>query len=853
MAAKLLWGVSAAAIFASLPLQSASARDGSGGSSSADQPQQAQSKDAAPVPQSTPEANSPNGAAVPSASPQQEGGLGEIIVTAQRVEESSQRAPIAVDVISPEELVRQNVIRAEDLSRTSTALSATGSTGGPTTVFFVRGVGNATVNAYSDPAISFNYDGVYIGRPSSTSGVFYDLQRVEVLKGPQGTLYGRNATGGAINVIPNRPKLNDTSVDFSLGYGNYDWLTGQAAVNLPLGDKVAMRVAGSVSDHDGFINDGTGKQREYAGRAQIYAEPSDELSLRLAGDFSHQGGSSLSGFYLGTVDPTFGPGGFAGYKFSPTGFSPNQGLFDPASQALLASRFVSQVGHAGEVVDGVPFNDDDYWGVTAELNYKTDAGTLTIQPAYREAKLAYQFNGVFRGAFSAEKDKQTSIEARWAGNIGPAIDYLIGGIYFDEKIAATARYDQYTLTPYQDFKTGTESWAGFGKVTLHATDKLSLTAAGRYTSDKKRFDGTSNVYILFCGNPAPPQDFCPNLPFIPVLKTEQEFIDFYTSRGIPITPVPLFVLPPIAGGSQTAPFVLFSPIVIDSNLKNDKFTYRLAAQYDITPSNMVYASFETGYHAGGFSFARGVETYKPETIDAYTVGSKNRFFGNMLQVNLEAFLWKYRNQQFSQFGYDLGNPPATVFLTRNIGNSTIKGVDLDVDVKPTPNTLLSASVQYLHGRYDSFTYFVPNQGLPPNSTCAFVPDHQTVNGQLLDLFRIDCSGKPAFNSPKWSFILNGEQTIPLDAFRIVLQAGTRYRSSSYSTADYLPYMKSKANFVSDASITLSTNDDRMFLSLYMRNIENNRRQLGGNISTANLVVSAVEEPRTYGVRIGGKF
>ena len=191
-------------------------------------PLHAQAQDAAPVSQSTPEANAPEGAAVPPASPQQEGGLDQIVVTAQRVEESSQRAPIALDVISPQELVRQNVIRAEDLSRTSTALSATGSTGGPTTVFFVRGVGNATVNAYSDPAISFNYDGVYIGRPSSTSGVFYDLQRVEVLKGPQGTLYGRNATGGAINVIPNRPKLGDTSVDFSLGYGNYHWLTGQA-------------------------------------------------------------------------------------------------------------------------------------------------------------------------------------------------------------------------------------------------------------------------------------------------------------------------------------------------------------------------------------------------------------------------------------------------------------------------------------------------------------------------------------------------------------------------------------------------------------------------------------------------
>jgi outer membrane cobalamin receptor len=94
-------------------------------------------------------------------------------------------------------------------------------------------VGNNTVNAYSDPAIAFNYDGVYIGRPSSTSGMFYDLARVEVLKGPQGTLYGRNATGGAINVIPNRPKLNSTGGEVSAGYGNYNWLTLQGAVNLP--------------------------------------------------------------------------------------------------------------------------------------------------------------------------------------------------------------------------------------------------------------------------------------------------------------------------------------------------------------------------------------------------------------------------------------------------------------------------------------------------------------------------------------------------------------------------------------------------------------------------------------------
>src|SRR6478736_6785247 len=242
-------------------------------------PLAAQAQDAVPVPQSVPEANAPQGAAVPPASRDAQGGLGEIIVTAQRVEESSQRAPIAIDVVTPQELVRQNVIRAEDLSRTTPALSATGSTGGPTTVFFLRGVGNATVNAYSDPAISFNYDGVYIGRPSSTSGVFYDLQRVEILKGPQGTLYGRNATGGAINVVPNRPRIGENSGAFTLGYGNYDWLTGQAALNIALGDKAALRVAGSIASRDSFLSDGTGQQSEYAGRAQLYVEATDSFTI----------------------------------------------------------------------------------------------------------------------------------------------------------------------------------------------------------------------------------------------------------------------------------------------------------------------------------------------------------------------------------------------------------------------------------------------------------------------------------------------------------------------------------------------------------------------------------------------
>ena len=813
---------------------------------------QAQSDNGAPVPQSTPQANSQEGAAVTSTSSNgtAEGGLAEIVVTAQRVAESSQRTPIALDVIEPDELARQNVTRAEDLARVTPALAAS-SSGGPITNFFVRGVGNNTFNAYSDPAIAFNYDGVYIGRPSSTSGFFYDLQRVELLKGPQGTLYGRNATAGAINVIPNRPELDDTSASFSASFGNYNWRIGQAALNLPLGDKVAVRFSGAFSAHDGFQDDGTGAQDQYGGRAQIYYEPTPDLSLRVSGDYFHQGGTTGSGYYLAAVNPMFGPTGFAGYQIAPTGLSVNSGVDGPQSEALLASRFVSQMGRAGATLSSSPFNDNDYWGVTAELNWKTAAGTLTVQPAYREATLDYQFTGTMRAGYSHEQDGQTSLEARWAGNVGNRIDYLVGGIYFEESIDARASYNQLSLIPFQDFSTRTYSAAGFGKLTVHVTDALSLTAGGRYTSDVKHFDGNADVYIPFCGNPAPPQDFCPTLPFTPPVYTAAALESYYQGLVIPVTPVPLFVIP---GTPPGTPFVLRSSLAIDQRLKNDKFTYRLAAQYDLSPRSMVYASFETGYHAGGFSFARGLESYQPETIDAYTIGTKNRFLDNRLQFNLEAFVWKYRNQQYSQFGYDLSTPPTTVLLTRNIGSNTIKGLDLDLDALVTTTTRVSANVQYLDTNYDSFTYFVPNQGLPPITTCGYAPTTQNTSAGVISVYQVDCSGRPAFNSPKWSFNLNGEQTIHLGDADLVLQADTRYRSSSYTSADYPVYGTADANFVTNGSITMQNEADGWFITAFVQNLTDSRRLVGAALNTAaSLVVANVEQPRTYGVRFGGKF
>lgn len=770
--------------------------------------------------------------------------LEEVVITAQRTEETAQRAPLAIAVIKPEELTRKNVTRAEDLSRLVPALVATAS-GGPNTSFFVRGVGNTTSNSYSDPAISFNFDGVYIGRPNATQGFFYDLQRIEVLKGPQGTLYGRNATGGAINVLPNRPKIGVTGGEFDVSYGNYDAVQARGAVNLPLGDKAAVRIAGMSNKRDGYLSDGTSDQDEYGVRAQLLADLTPDLTTRLAGDYSHQGGRGTGSFVYGTYAVVSGA-----YVFTPTPqFGAKVGVHDPRTEAFVQTRFINSAGRTAEATGTLPSQDNSVKGVTSETNWNTAAGTLTVQAAYRQSDIhSLSTTSNFRAYFIDEKAKQSSVEARFGGKLGTIANYLVGGFLFDEDIDNASAINQVTSVPFQTYKTGTESKAVFGRLAVHATDTLTLTAAGRYTDDKKYMNGLSNIYTFNCGNPfAPPQDFCDgrsgavNAPLMPAVKTAAELVAFYTARGIRVGANGVNP-PPVLNTAR----ILNTRIAIDSAANVEKFTYRLAADWEITPSSMVYASYETGFHSGGFNFAVGLETYKPESIRAYTVGSKNRFFDNRLQLNVEGFLWKYKDQQVSQFGTDFNTPtPNTVFYTANIGSSTMKGVDIDLDVLATPTTRLSGNLQYLDTSYDSFIFYTAAAGGVPNYACPYT---------LTTRYTIDCSGKPSLFSPKWTFNLNAEQTFWLADWKLVAQAGTRWRGDFFAATTFHPWVVSKAAFQSDASLTLAPDTDRWFVSAFINNIENERRITQSNVNATLFTQTAVATaPRTFGVRFGAQF
>ena len=237
-------------------------------------------------------ANAQEAATPPAAAADEESasGLTEIVVTAQQRGENLQKAAVALSVVTGEDLQKAGIVGIETLQKNVPALQVgNGSTGN---FIFIRGVGSFSISPTSDPAVAFNYDGVYVGRSGSTTGALFDLARVEVLKGPQGTLYGRNATAGAINVLPTQPQLGEFSGYATAGYGNDDAYNVEGALNAAAGDNAGLRFSGIYAQHDGYLRDGTSSDKTLGLRGQLKVELDPRLTVRIAADYAHQGAAA---------------------------------------------------------------------------------------------------------------------------------------------------------------------------------------------------------------------------------------------------------------------------------------------------------------------------------------------------------------------------------------------------------------------------------------------------------------------------------------------------------------------------------------------------------------------------------
>lgn len=774
------------------------------------------------------------------------GGIEEIIVTAQRREESLQKAGIAIDAISGDALTRGGILDSTDLGKSVPALSLANG-GGSNTSIIIRGVGNIAPSSYLDSAVSPSYDGVVMGRGSGAfAAAFYDLARVEVLKGPQGILYGRNATGGAINIIPNPPELARSGGGFNLGYGNFDAIQADAYVNLTVGDNSALRVAGTVQRRDAYNRDGSDDLDRTGLRAQFLTEVNDRLTIRVGADYTWVRGVGPGTSYVGH----FVQGNFV---TAPT--DEHEGMNTDAANAYRQTvigapgfGFLAPMNRQQEL-------RYDYYGVNAEITLDTGIGKFTVIPAYRVSDgFSYFYGPAFNTGLFDEKDTQYSLEARLAGSTG-MLDYVLGGFYFDEKVDFIGEFNQEFVLPMQKYESGTKSLAAFGQLTANLSDRFRLIGGLRYTKDNKFIDGNITNFIAFCQLPPAPRPACRAdgvLPHFPNFTDPQLAFDWLIDNGFiaptsvlnPSAAVQVFPNLKLPGG-----FIQKAVSAPADSGSFDKLNWKIGAEFDITSENLLYATAQTGYRAGGFQLASNNTTYNPENIVAFTVGSKNRFFGNKVQLNFEAFWWKYKDQQITYFTVDAATS-TLVSSTQNVGKSEIKGFDIDAIVRPMRNTTLSAKVQYLDTAYKDLHLITA----PPrdNYNCPVTNTGQTTNtgAPILDF---DCSGKPLIYAPKWTINMGVEQRVPLGGIELILAADTSWRDKQFTQFNFLDFQQTRPHWLSNASLTVLLPDHDVGVSFYVNNIENDRQIGFGQASPIGFATTRFTAPRTYGMRLSATF
>ncbi|MCW2410899.1 MULTISPECIES: TonB-dependent receptor [unclassified Sphingobium] len=717
-------------------------------------------------------------AQVVTASAPQDGaaGLEDIVVTAQRREENLQRAAVSVTVLSGENLTTRGVTTAAALTQVAPALQVTAGTG-PYTVLTVRGVSNFGGNAFSDPAIAVNFSGVYLASPTAVQGLFYDLERVEVLKGPQGTLYGRNATGGAINILPQHARIGERGAQLNFEVGNYARVAASGAVNLPVGENSAFRAAFQILQRDGFFSDGLDDERGQAVRLSYRLQPSSAVTIDIVGDYTHQGGRGGGS----TVRKRCGPD-ICYFGDPRTSLSQQDAAFAPLARQTDNS-----------------FIDSDYYGLLANVNVETDAGTLTLIPAYRTSRLSYNSAQTGFQIIEQQQPEQISMEARLASPSGNRFGWLIGAYYLDTHVTARSNTESAAALTYSDqiIDTSGKTAAGFGQLTFAIVPTFRVTGGLRYTWERKTSDS-----------------------------------ERYTIRNAP-GPDPVIPLVPVGAPA----------FVVDRSLTFEAVTWRAGLEFDAGPRSLIYANVGTGFKAGGFFLGPpGANSFEPEKVTAYTIGTKNRFLDNRLQLNVEAFLLDYKDQQL---GYVKLIPPAVVLVTENIGQVRTKGVEAEAELLVTPTTRIGLQAQWLDARVKKLVY---------NSVSTPGPTSQCRTAGTT----VDCSGLRALKSPEWVVAASLEQSFTLGSGdRIIANIFSRYEGPRELDLAYTPETRVGGSTRTDAVLTYAFEGKGLSISAFVNNIEDdvvvNNVAPNPAYSTIGVVATSLRPPRTYGVRLSGTF
>lgn len=763
--------------------------------------------------------------------------LEEIVVTARRTEESLQSTPVAVTALSAETIELAQIVDLADLQRSVPNMTI--STGAPASPGFanisMRGQLNGNANSASDPAIGTYVDGVYIARMAGTLLDMEDLERVEVLRGPQGTLFGRSTIGGAINVITQKPH-NEFEGRLTGELGNYDHRSFRGMMNIPLKEDVlAARLTYKFTERDGYgrnrllgqdLND---MQDNHFVRAQLrYSDPSDIWDLVLSADYNKfKTGGQIMAF--AGVNPR---APFAGIP----------GMVDLLrSYIQTSSTFYDNYGQQLTETwpDWYPHEAMEQYGASATLNVDFGGFQLESITSYRELDTfgSNDLDGVPVNLLYSKTDytqDQVSQEFKFSGDVGESFGWVGGVYYFKEQgdeSSISRAFGLFGTPPSRNLgDIESTSKAIYGQVYYKFTEDLRLVAGYRKTWDER----------------------------IAVIKNVNPFL-----------PVPVCVAPPAQRDDGVT-------CETTRKVKFDYPAWLVGIDYQLTDDIFIYANTSRASMSGGWNLRFGASpAFEPEENTAVEIGIKADWLDSRLRTNLAIFQSRGKDtQRVVNTVVDLGFGPQTTAFVRNAGDTEITGGELEITALPWDGMTLTAAVGYLEGKYKSGTFTEFQRVNAPTTMVGCTPAPGagvgTIPATAADCL-VDRSGETLPTLPEWTFSLGATQIIPTELGELTLHADYSYIAkqefspstaasqqpagvqASYAEAKVLNTLDSRA--IVNAKINLDVVNTGFSVSLWGRNIADEKYVTRAQdfYVGLGLATNFVGDPRTYGMTVNYRF
>lgn len=755
-------------------------------------------------------------------------GADSIVVTARRREETLQDVPVSLTAFTNEGLENRGISNLQGINNFTPNLELTNGRpdgGGSAAQIYIRGVGQSDFLFPNDPGVGLYIDDVYLARSVGGMLGLLDVERVEVLRGPQGTLYGKNTIGGAVKIVTAKPQIGEFSGKLKATYGSFDRLDFVGAVNIPLGDTLAARLEAAKFEREGFVTrafDGIdlGNEDREVIRADLLFQPSDDFSLRLTGDVQSQRQNGAPGNLIAVVPSTAGATPIPGVIDPVTnqtdfvdGTGLVEGLYNPVVVPAIApglglptdiafdERFLT--GDAETSNGTSPVRDDnDIWGLSLTADWAlSDTLSFKSISAYRQLQATFGRDGDHTplpivSTFNRFDQKQFSQELQLSGvSFGDRLTWLAGLYYFYEEgedrnnvqlLSGTFDVAGFELDLIPLNFIDSNSYAGFVHGDFQLTDRLSITAGVRYTFEEKKLQRDHRL-------------------------TQSGAIITQRLDGLP----------------DMGEFAAVGPA-----LENDwdAFSPKAGINFEATDDILLYLTYSRGFKSGGWSPRpqTGTENvpFDQEFLNSFEFGTKTQFFDRRLTANFSAFFNTYEDVQITTVGADPNGSGALVLSVFNAGESEIYGFELEVNAQPTENFSLDFGLGYLENEY---TELDPGTGIQPDAS---LPD-----------------------APELTFNASAQYSFPVgDLGEITIRGGGAYKSETFKDAFNTQPLTQPGYWLADASVAFDSYDGLWRLAFVGTNLSDEVYLTNGiNVEAFGYFEGYYGRPREFSVTLTRNF